>query len=165
MMRMLAMLLAAVIMLAGCSAGVPLTPEEYKTALTDTWAEWIDSTTGVVLLIPADENAPDFLETVHENSTEAEGYFKTLEACYDDFERIIPPDEYAELHKELLSGVGHERTWLKYLKEMFAAGDIDEFSAASDKLQTHVNRITNNDASLPNAYMKIYLKLKQDGYV
>lgn len=162
MKRIFALIISAVMLLAGCSSGKPLTPEEYSAALKNDTREWSKDLMAVASLIP-DDAEDGFLDTIKGNKSEAEKYFGELEKDFAAFESIVPPEDYAELHEKLLVGVKHERTWLKYVREMFSADNADDYKNTADALEKHVDSITENNEALSQAYYEIYLKFKEDG--
>lgn len=162
MKRIIALILAAVMLLTGCSSGKPLTPKEYSAALKNDSMEWSKDLMAVASLIP-DDAEEGFLDTIKGNKSEAEKYFGELEKDFAAFESIVPPEDYAELHEKLLVGVKHERTWLQYIRQMFGAENADDYKNAADALEKHVDNITENNESLPQAYYEIHMKFRNDG--
>ena len=168
MRKLAALLMCAVVFIcSGCSAGKPLTPSEYKVELQTIWEKWCSNTTGCVMLIPADNDDPQFFEKLGQNYPEAKEYFKVLEECYSDFEILVPPEEYREYQRDIVVGVKHERVWLGYIKQLFESDDMQEFNEIADKITEQFDSIagsgTYDGETLPSAYARVYLKLKEDG--
>lgn len=153
--RITAMIIAVIIpiaLLSGC--GKSLTVEEYKDELQSKWRDYASAQMAIV----SDMQSFDESGTI---PAEFEDHCKSFEQAMKAFEKINPPSDYKEKHKQLVKALDNERDWLAAIRECAAATSPQEIEQAEQKIQAAANYPN----SVPKIILELFTKLVEElGY-
>ena len=138
-----------------------LSPSQYKAALEERWEMYRSANQDWVALMP--EGGCDEPKEFAELRPQIEPIHDRMEAALVSYRDIIPPDEYKELHEKLIEGADIELEWLDCSRRMFSSKTERELQEATEKALEIVDTATENETSYPQAYLNVYMALKDDG--
>lgn len=132
--RILALLLFPLMIFCGCDktdSEPRLTVEEYKTEMEEAIQKYNDAQDGISKLLHTAEDSSDVVPFLRESASELQGYCALEEESYVQFESIRPPEEFEEIHGDLLKCIPNEREWLESVKAIFEAETSEEYEESA----------------------------------
>lgn len=152
--------LLPILLLCGCSVQ-RLSLEEYRTEMESAFKGWSSSVVEwaaiyaeYVMINGEDGEYAAF----QENKALIRQKLDVIDERLDAIEKVgLPPEEYDEMHRRLMSGVRTEREWLDYWYKACSANSETDFRSASGKA---AEIATETEDTLPSVYMEMHMKLK-----
>lgn len=126
---LIAVILPITLVFTGCGSDKP-TVTEYRDELRDNLKAYTEPIKELSQL--ADES--DTVEKVQANQSKAKEACEEAGKVLDNFEKITPPDQFADKHKNLISTIDSERKFLKASEKLFAAKTSDDIESANKEL-------------------------------
>lgn len=159
MTKRIAILLIAVILpitlvFTGCGSDKP-TATEYRDELRNNLQAYTEPMKELSQL--ADES--DTVEKVQANQSKAKEACKKAGKILDNFEKITPPDRFADKHQNLISAIDSERKFLKAAEKLFAAKTSDDVESATNEL-TAIQNIP-SDQQFLSVFTKLISEVNQ----
>lgn len=144
------------------AAGEPLSPQEYKDALSAIFKEYINAGTAMDEAVEGWEDVKT-ISQLKPIAEKADAVFADMDKTICKYYDVIPPEEYKHFHEKLLASVENERQYIMYMRRAFSANSMSNMRKNSDKASELLELSDENGTSFAKVFMELFRKLKDDG--
>lgn len=119
--RITAMIIAVIIpiaLLGGCKKKEPMTVQEYYDGLKAAIKQYYPTEIRFLTAFRDEEGNLIYSPENKQDAEKINSICDEFEAMFDDFEALVPPEQFEENHNRLIDSIKYERKWVELVRDL-----------------------------------------------